>query len=198
MKILNISLLALSLVAGACSSDDDNDDSCASLYDYCYTAEGVNVVGTTVSGSGTVNFGKIADSAESGRNFKFTVILEEGSSVTLNAFAQDDLANGANIVFTRTGSTVTFDGGEGAKTLLTADSANADATGPLTINVDVHNDEDDEAHVIAWAGDKDPEEVSDEIENHATKGVGVYGGLTLANASVTSFVVAADKVEDED
>ena len=197
MKILNISLLALSLLGGACSSDDDNDDSCASLYGYCYSATGVTVAGSTVSGTGTVNFGAVADSAESGRNFKFTVTLEDGASVTLNAFAQSDLANGANIVFTRSGSTVTFNGGEGAKTLLTAALAPADGTAALTINVDVHNDEADEAHVFAWAGDTDPEQGSEDIEAHATKGVGVYGGLTLSNASVTSFVVAADKVEDE-
>ena len=146
MKILNISLLALSLLGGACSSDDDNDDSCASLYGYCYSATGVTVAGTTVSGTGTVNFGAVADSAESGRNFKFTVTLEDGASVTLNAFAQADLANGANIVFTRTGSTVTFNGGEGAKTLLTAALTPADGSAALTINVDVHNDEDDEDH----------------------------------------------------
>lgn len=197
MKLLNISLLALTLISGACSSDDD-DNSCSSLYGYCYSASGVTVSGSTVSGTGTVNFGVVADSAETGRNFKFGVTLADGASVTLKAFGQADLENAANIVFTRSGSTVSFDGGEGAKNLLTAGLVNADATGPLTINVDVHNDEDGEAHVFAWAGDTDPEQGSENLENHAEKGVGVYGGLTLSNATVTSFVVAADKVQDED
>ena len=194
MKILNISLLALSLVAGACSSDDDNNDSC-SVLGPCYTAgSGITEDGSGVSGTGTVDFGEIADSADSARNFKFTVSLEEGSSVTLNAFAQDDLANGANIVFTRTGSTVTFNGGEGAKTLLNANLTNADANAAMTINVDVHNNEEGEAHVIAWAGNTDPEEDSEDLENHATKGVGVYAGLTLSNATVTSFSHGVAKI----
>ena len=152
MRILKTTVIALAMLAGACSSDSDDDSSCAKVYGYCFeAAEGVNVSGSTVTGSGNLNLGQVVDTAASGKNFQATVTLEDGDSVTLLAFADSSLENGVNIVFTRSGSTVEWVLAENSGTLKTSSFSDADATKELVINVDLHNDEEP-AHVIIWEG----------------------------------------------
>ena len=55
MRILKTTVIALAMLAGACSSDSDDDSSCASIRILLPAAEGVNVSGSTVTGSGNLN-----------------------------------------------------------------------------------------------------------------------------------------------
>ena len=201
MKLLKYSAILLALSLNACGDDDDNNNDCASLYSYCYatTGDDITVSGTTVSGTGSISFGQIADTAETGKNFLMTITLDDGQSATLNAFTDAGLANGVDVVLTRSGTQVTYAIGDHSGVLMTADLAEADGSAAMTVNVDIHNDEAPEPHVIIWEGSSTPtDENAESLETHAeTAGQGAFAGVTLAGGTLTNFVVSDVKIEHE-
>ena len=201
MKRICSALLFSAALLSSCSDDDSSSDSCSKLYSYCYSLDGsdISVDGSAVTGTGSVNFGQVVDTAESGKNYELAVSLEDGGSVTLKAFTDKSLENGVSVTFTRNESAVNWTVGDHTGVLKTASLADADATKAITINVDIHNDEADEAHVILWEGNDIPgEEAEEELETHSEQvGQSTRAGLTLSGATVSNFSVTDVKISHE-
>ena len=116
--------------------------------------------GDTLQGTGTSIFRQPIDGGmASDAGYELLVELNDGGSVTLVSHAGAELQGGLEMRFTRRGSgrgSLQVSLTAGGRTVSTVNSVgidvfgNIDASRPLWLQVDVHNDEAGEAHVLAW------------------------------------------------
>lgn len=201
--LLRGAILASALAITACSSDDDGGSAVSSTAIEANTVlSGTPTVADDgISGSGSVIFTSSLGAVDSGRHFQVAALLEEGESFTIHAYANDQLANGIDLVVSRPANTptsleVTVDGTDisSAYTEVAADQA-------INILMDVHNDENP-AHVLIWPAGETAFDESTTLENSedtssvSGQGAGAFWGLTLDGAQITSAEASEDRFED--
>ncbi len=166
-----------------------------------------------IKGSGKVAFkDPIATSVDAEKHVELQFSLEDGGSLKLLAFANKDLEEGIDLLFTRSGQSL-----EGK--ILVADKetditgqqgmADFDASQAINLKIDIHNSEDP-AHVIMWQAEPSVE-VSEETEklNSADseegdvaaqgRGSGTFWGVELTNATVNHIELKdAQETDHED
>jgi hypothetical protein len=165
-------------------------------------------VGEALSGSGVVLFPDTYDSAASKGSYALDFTLADGGSLVLVSHGRGDLGEGWEMEFRRQGA-----GTGSLKVLIRArgierDTNNSagldvfsgfDASRPLKLQVDVHNDESP-THSLTWSralGENYAEDQAilntEENDNSPGKGSGIHWGLRLANASVTRAELSSPK-----
>lgn len=194
---------ASALALAACSSDDDDTPAAsASAIEANTVLSGTpTVADDSVSGTGSVIFTTSLGAVDSGRHFQVAALLDEGESFTIHAYADDQLANGIDVVVSRPANTptsleVTVDGSDisSAFTGVAADQA-------INILMDVHNDEDP-THVLIWPEGETAFDESTTLENSedtgsvSNQGAGAFWGISLNGAEVTSAAASEDRFED--
>lgn len=193
------SALTLAVAFAACDSDNPT----GTAYQLNGVEYGIVDAGslqhnsTSLSGSGSLVFISPLAGITSKNSYALQFTLAEGGSLTLVANANNQIGNGLNIVFTRSGTTVTGVTQAGGASGTSFTLAGVDASSTIQLQVDIHNDETP-AHVLAWNGSDFTEEAA--IYNSEDAGLaapgngsGTYWGLILSNANVTGASVGTAK-----
>jgi len=128
-------------------------------------------------------------------------LLDEGESFTIHAYADNQLANGIDLVVSRPANTptsleVTVDGSD-------ISSAFTGVAADQTINIlmDAHNDENP-THVLIWPegetefSDTTTIENSEDTGTVSGQGAGAFWGITVAGAEITAAAASEDRFED--
>lgn len=195
--------LALTLALSACSSDDDDTPagSTSAIEANSVLSGSPTVADNSISGTGSVLFTSSLGAVAGGRHFQVAALLDAGESFTIHAYADDQLANGIDLVVSRPANTptsleVSVDGSDlsSAFTGVSADQA-------INILMDVHSDEDP-THVLIWPEGETAFDESTTLENSEDtgsvtgQGAGAFWGITLDGAEVTSAAASEDRFED--
>lgn len=152
----------------ACGGDNSGPGPLQSTYDAQFNGKAVRLIsepgaltsnGDRLQGTGTSIFRQPLEGMASDAGYEIILELNDGGSVTLVSHAGAELQGGVEIQFTRRGS------GRGSlqvslrangRTLSTVNRfgidvfGNMDASRPVWLQVDVHNDEAGAAHLLAW------------------------------------------------
>lgn len=146
---------------------------------------------SALSGSGAVVFKSPLGETGSDKNIRLVFSLTEAGALDLVTHAQESLQNGNTIRLQRNGEILQVvlvgkDGQTEARPL-----KNINATGTITLLVDIHNSESP-AHILIWGdGQADPDDDnalfnSDADATTPGRGTGNFWGLSLKQATVTS------------
>lgn len=195
-------VLASVLTITACSSDDDTlAASTANIEANTVVSGTPSVADDSISGAGSVIFTSSLGAIDSGRHLQVSAQLDEGESFTIHAYADDQLANGIDLLVSRPTNTptsleVTLDGADisSAFVAVAADQA-------INILMDVHNDENP-THVLIWPegetefGEDSTLENSEDTGSVTGQGAGAFWGLTIDGANITSADASEDRFED--
>ncbi len=159
----------------------------------------------SVEGTGSVKLvSPLAEESQAGAHIGLTFqLLQDDSEVTLVTFASSDLENGVNVKWTKTATTVSA---SGQSKDITSKLSGIDWSGPVSLRVDIHNNEDP-THMIMWNQSlSDKVDEANEIYNSAEtedgdfqvpgRGHGTIGMLTLKNATVTDIIVLGPQEDD--
>lgn len=203
---------AIFLILGlsACGSDKDKTSQNApSLDGYSYTTlagASLSQDAEGISGSGHILFlDPLSESIESGRNLKFTAALPDQGKMTVNLFSNTQLGQGLDFVFSRSGDLLKGSIAYAEEVVDISDKfSQIDITKAFTLSLDVHNDEQP-AHIIMWdLGEDGDESEENEIMNSEEDGLeipgngsGIYWGIELADAKLTSLNLGDGVHEDE-
>lgn len=213
--------LYMLLTVISCSSDDNSSN--AALPEFkglkyvAKNASNLTATENSLAGSGTIGLEEpLGSSIDSNKKVFVSFNLEDGGSLTLHTYADSDLENGVNIVFTRNGDELeTKFVVDGEEKMILVPHAGEEQLGNIDVNasetiqlkIDVHNSESP-PHIIIWQAEVDVN-VSDEnlVLNSADteendnqpsgKGAGTFLGLSLANASLLNLAIEDATPEDE-
>jgi hypothetical protein len=189
--------VGLLVALGACNGDDGGG--------VTYSLDGAGYVvitagtlqhnSTDVSGSGAVVFNDPLAGIASKHSFELSFTLQDGGSLTLGGYSSNQLANGVNVVMSRSGATLSVVlEAEGNQNDVSALFTGIDASGTIGVQIDIHNDETP-AHILAWDGqDFDEAAAIFNSENDGDtpgNGAGSFWGLILEDA-VVSTAAAGD------
>jgi hypothetical protein len=188
---------ALVVALSACNGDDGNT--------VTYSLDGAGYVvitsgtlqhnSTNVSGSGSIVFNDPLPGIASKSSFELSFTIQDGGSLTLGGYSSNQLANGVNVVMSRSGATLSVVlEAEGNQNDVSALFTGIDASGTIGVQIDIHNDETP-AHILAWNGqDFDEAAAIFNSENDGDtpgNGAGSFWGLILEDA-VVSTAAAGD------
>lgn len=140
------------------------------------------------------------ESTASGSNYAFKVEIDPQGSFELVSHAQSGLKNGLSLAFSREANSTRLRLIAQAGSL-TSDWSTAmtsiDATQPISLSVDIHNDEEGAAHVLIWNGEtlllnsaEAPTAPSPGL------GQGVHWGVKLNSSTVLSIIRSEPRYED--
>jgi hypothetical protein len=207
MKHLH-ALTALALfTAVGCKKDEDKttelpQGSFAEQTYYVLEAGDLEGNGTQLQGSGALVFASPLNAIQSQDNFALEFTLSEGGSLALVTHADGSLSDGLTVQFARAGteliSRLTADGAGTGDNVLSG----VDASGPISLAVDVHNNETP-SHVLIWNavnGSFAENEALYNSEDDADApgvGKGTLWGLVLRNAVVTKVERGEPKFTEE-
>lgn len=189
------------IVLGACGGDDDNGSTTVSLDGAGYvviTPGSLQHNSDNVAGSGSIVFNDPLSGIDTKHSYALSFTIEDGGSLTLGSHATNQLASGVNVVLSRSGSALSVIlQAEGGQTDVSAAFAGiVDASGPINVQIDVHNDEAP-AHILAWTGQSFDEADaifnSEEDGDAPGNGSGNFWGLILQNATVNTAEVGDAK-----
>ncbi|MDC4227742.1 MAG: hypothetical protein MPW14_09330 [Candidatus Manganitrophus sp.] len=190
------------IVLGACGGDDDNGSTTLSLDGAGYvviTPGSLQHNSDNVAGSGSIVFNDPLSGVATKHSYALNFTLADGGSLTLVSHSSNQLANGINIVMTRSGAvlSVLIQAG-GNQTDASPSFTDVDATQPIGLQIDVHNDETDQgAHLLAWTGQSFDEGDaifnSEDTGGSPGNGSGSFWGLILQNATVNTAEVGDAK-----
>ena len=197
-------MLASLLTLAACSSDDDGDSTAvtgSAIEANSVLSGAPALLDDSISGTGSVIFTSSLGAVDSGRHFQVAALLDEGESFTIHAYADNELANGIDLVVTRPANTPTsleviVDGTDISSSFT---SVAADQT--INILMDVHNDENP-SHVLIWPEGETEFSDTTTLENSEDTGVvngqgaGAFWGITLSGAEVSMAETSEDRFED--
>lgn len=148
----------------------------------------------TLTGSGTVRFAEPLSGRDTAHNFAIRLELTDGESVTLIANASRELANGVELEISRPAGATNprVIARAGADTLdLSGLFTGVSAAGPMSLAFDVHNNEGDTVHLVAFNdGNAGAELGSDVLRG---KGIGANWGLRLAGGKVSGLEKTAPR-----
>ena len=207
MKHLH-ALTALALVAAVgCKKDEDKTTDLpqglfADQTYYVLEAEGLERNETQLQGSGALVFASPLNAIQSQDNFALEFTLGEGGSLALVTHADSGLSDGLTVQFERAGteliSRLTADGSGTGDNVLSG----VDASGPISLAVDVHNNETP-THVLIWNAVKGTYAEDEALYNSEDDadapgvGKGTLWGLVLRNAVVTKVTRGEPKFTEE-
>ncbi|OED44045.1 hypothetical protein AB833_02430 [Chromatiales bacterium (ex Bugula neritina AB1)] len=201
--LLRGTILASALAITACgSSNDDGSAVSTTAIEANTVLSGVpTVADNNINGIGSVIFTSSLGAIDSGRHLQVAALLDEGESFTIHAYADDQLANGIDLVVSRPANTptsleVTVDGADISSgfTGVAADQA-------INILMDVHNDENP-THVLIWPAGETAFDEATTLENSevtgsvSSQGAGAFWGLTINGAEITAAEASEDRFED--
>lgn len=205
MKKIFFVLISSLLVFGCGSSGGSGGSNNAQFSGLSYVEIGSGSLtksSTSISGTGTIAFVDPLSAVSSGHNFHSTFSLQDGGSIALAGFATNNLDNSVSIRFSRVGSVLNVvllaDGGQ---TDVSASFASVDASGAISVYVDMHNNESP-THILVWPGsatafDETTTLFNSEDDGAAPgNGAGTYWGFTLNQATLTQAQVGAAKFEE--
>lgn len=210
MALRNLILLAISTFLISCGSEDKTKNSTTYKLDgseYIALEEGqLTHDNDHVAGSGKLVFNAPLGETASGSHFRLTFTVEDGGSMTLTTYATNELEDGVMIVMARSGAKLDVTLSVAAETQdLSAAFAAIDANEEIALAFDVHNDEAP-AHILAWFAKDATGDLAETLEDKALlntedqpspgNGAGVYWGLALNRAVVTTATVAAPIFEE--
>ena len=191
-KIAFLILLVSAMGLNSCGSSPSSTYSLNGIGYSVVTAGTLLHNGTSVSGTGAIVFSAPLSETRSNNGFLLTFTLDDGGKLELVSNATAQLTSGVTVRVVRSGAAVTITTLIGdASTSFSApfNSGSVDATGSITLQIDVHNFESP-AHILAW--DSTVTAPFDEdnalFSSNATAGVGAgsFWGLVLENAVVSA------------
>lgn len=207
MKYLH-ALTALALFAAVgCKKDEDKttalpQGSFAKQTYYVVETGDLEQSETLLEGSGAVVFASPLNAIQSQDNFALEFTLGEGGSLALVTHSDSSLSEGLTVQFERGGkeliSRLTADGSGTGDNVLSG----VDASGPISLAVDVHNNETP-THVLIWNavnGSYAEDEAlynSEEAGDSPGVGKGTLWGLVLRNAAITKVERGEPKFSEE-
>jgi len=140
------------------------------------------------------------ESVASGSHYAFKVEIDLQGSFELVSHAQSGLKNGLSLTFSREANSprLRLIAQAGSNTAdWSAAMTDIDATLPISLSVDIHNDEEGAAHVLIWSG-----EIllmnSTEVPTAPSPGLGqgVHWGVKLKSSTVLSIIRSEPRYED--
>jgi hypothetical protein len=140
-----------------------------------------------LAGSGSVRFAESLGSAATNYNFLLNFSLNDGGELSLVTHATQSLTDGVVLKFKRTGATLSVYVTTGNVTDDWSSFFSAlNASEPLSIAIDVHNNEPF-THLVFWDEQTNTKllDSGDDVNGTAGKGFGQSWGLILNNASVS-------------
>lgn len=207
MKHLH-ALTALALFAAAgCKKDDDKttdlpQGSIGAQTYYVVEAGDLERTENLLQGSGALVFASPLNAIQSQDNFALEFTLAEGGSLSLVTHADSSLSDGLTVQFERSGteliSSLKADGAGTGDNVLNG----VDASGPISLAVDVHNNETP-AHVLIWNavnGSFEEKEALYNSEDDADApgvGKGTLWGVVLRNATLNRVERGEPKFTEE-
>jgi hypothetical protein len=207
MKHLHaLTVLTLFTVGGCKKDDDKTTDLPQGTFgeQTYYVLESGNLEQTEglLKGSGALVFASPLNAIQSQDNFALEFTIAEGGSLSLVTHSDGSLSDGLTVQFERTGteliSSLKADGAGTGDNVLSG----VDASGPVSLAVDVHNNETP-THVLIWNavnGSFEEDEAlynSEEDEDAPGVGKGTLWGLVLRNATVTKVERGEPKFTEE-
>jgi hypothetical protein len=201
-------LTALALFAAmGCKKDEDKttdlpQGSFAAQTYYVLEAGDLERSENLLQGSGALVFASPLNAIQSQDNFALEFTLAEGGSLSLVTHADSSLSDGLTVQFERAGteliSSLKADGAGTGDNVLSG----VDASGPISLAVDVHNNETP-AHVLIWNavnGSYDEKEALYNSEDDADApgvGKGTLWGVVLRNATLNRVERGEPKFTEE-
>lgn len=206
-KFLVLGALLTTLLTSCGKSSDENENGTQwGGIEYTYLDHGdLKVKNNTLQGTGTVLFKQpIAGGVDGGHHLNLNFTLSPDSTLIVNTYADNQLKDGVELIFSVSAAgklSVKMKKGETA-TDVSGSFLEVDVTKPISLSIDVHNNEDP-AHVLVWNGNEtDFSEakalLNSEEEGHAVpgKGKGNYWGLTLHKAEVAKADISEEKFKE--
>ena len=194
-RALALSSLVLAL---ACSKSSGSSTAAAATT----TLSGsVQTTGSGYTGSGSLIYNTPLDSIQSGHSWALAFTLQDGGSLTLLSNTNNQLGSGVAVRFARTGAVLSVTlKAAGAETDVSSAFTSVDASGSMSLQVDIHNDETP-AHVLVWSGTDfsegaallNSEDAGNEVPG---SGSGTFWGLELNNATVSTIERTSPKFEE--
>jgi hypothetical protein len=155
-----------------------------------------------LKGSGAVVFASPLNAIQSQDNFDLEFTIAEGGSLSLVTHSDSSLSDGLTVQFERAGTeliaSLKADGAGTGDNVLSG----VDASGPISLSVDVHNNETP-AHVLIWNAVNGSYEESEALYNSEDDadapgvGKGTLWGLVLRNATLSKVERGEPKFTEE-
>ncbi|HET9238959.1 MAG TPA: hypothetical protein VFO10_17000 [Oligoflexus sp.] len=155
-----------------------------------------------LQGSGALVFASPLNAIQSQDNFALEFTIAEGGSLSLVTHSDSSLSDGLTVQFERAGteliSSLKADGAGTGDNVLSG----VDASGPISLAVDVHNNETP-AHVLIWNAVNGSYEENEALYNSEDDadapgvGKGTLWGLVLRNATVKKVERGEPKFTEE-
>lgn len=199
MTFLRSALLSAvaAVVLTGCGKDSDNNENGTQWggIEYTYLDQGdLKVENDTLQGTGTILFKQpLSGGNDSGHNLNLNFSLSPDSSLIVNTYANNQLQEGIQLVFSVSADgklSVLLKHGDSA-TDVSGSFMEVDVTKPVSLSIDVHNNEDP-THILVWNGDEtdfseekallNSEEEGNDVPG---KGKDAFWGLTLHKAQVS-------------
>ncbi len=195
------------LAAQGCKKDEDKSTSLpqgtfADQSYYVVESGDLERTETVLKGSGAVVFASPLNAIQSQDNFALEFTVAEGGSVALVTHADANLGEGLTVLFERAGTelvaSLKADGAGTADNVLNG----IDASGTVSLSVDVHNNETP-THVLIWNavtgafGEEDALYNSEDDADAPGVGKGTLWGLVLRNAEMKAVKRDEPKFSEE-
>ncbi len=199
-KLLSLGGLCMLFCITACGAGKDAHLPVVFSKDYVLKEDsGLTISPNSLDGSGFVAFNDpITPAAKDARNIALNLSLEQGGSLTVYAFANQDLQHGIELSFTRVNDqlmSLSYENTAGELTSVDIATQNPDDYLPLSF--DIHNQATPSgSRILGWddadaAPDSSDAYLLDDTE--AKPGVGTFLALRLDRAHVTGLKLAAPK-----
>lgn len=123
-------------------------------YAFTFVSKGtLTNVGAGFTGTGSIVYSAALASPTSNNSYRVTFKLDDTGSITLVSNSSNTLVGGVSVKFSRSGGTLSGSLTVGTTTNAFTIPGTVDATGSVTIQIDIHNSETP-SHVLAWTSDK--------------------------------------------
>lgn len=140
------------------------------------------------------------EAVASGSNYAVNIELDPLGSFELVSHADSGLKNGLSLTFSREANSprLRLIAQAGSNTAdWSATMTDIDASLPISLSIDIHNDEEGRAHVLIWSG-KTLLVNSSEVPTAPSPGLGqgVHWGVKLNSSTVLSIIRSEPRYED--
>jgi hypothetical protein len=196
-----IAVLYLGLACGKSGGSSSGDKVLGDKAYQILADEGLTGTDQEVKGTGTVLFkdplGETGGEKSVGLDFR----LDDGGSLTLATYADTSLKNGVRVTFLRNGSTLSAIIEVGSQKSDPRILSSVDASGLITLDIDVHNGETP-VHVMVWNRGVSSYTQSTTVldtdvgQSILGNGTAAFWGITMAKATLTKTVVTEAKFAD--
>ena len=196
-----IAILYLGLACGKSGGSSGSDKILGDKVYQILADEGLSGTDQALNGTGTVLFkdplGEIGGEKSVGLDFS----LKDGGSLTLTTNADTSLKNGVRVTFIRNASTLSAVLEIGGQKSNPRTLSSIDASGPIKLDVDVHNGETP-VHMLVWSRGVSSYTQSTAVldtevgQTILGNGTAAFWGITLVKATLTKTVVTGAKFAD--